>query len=214
MANTDYTSFRRLSHFWDKLKTYIADRISEAVHPSETKEVVPVLTYGTTAPASASEGDYYINSSSNKLYEYVSSEWTEDEPSEKVIYVTSDTSHIYLWNGSLFVDATGEAVDNVIYVNDLETELDDVTTSGVYSVCQSISSAVGANTKWYSLIVVNGWKRVGTGAYRRKTFTRQVLSDANHWQEREKIGNGDWEDWAIHTYAYTEEVMPLIYAGL
>lgn len=207
MAATDYISFRRLSHFWDKAKQYIADRISEIIQPSGDKEIINVLTYDSSAPSSPSAGDYYINSSSNKLYKYVSSSWTEQTADKNVIYITLDTTHMYVYDGTEFKDVTGGDVDNVIYVRNLTTDLEDYTDRGVYTVCQSKAGGV---QRWYTLTVTVYRNQGSTGR-------KQVLHNNECYMSRTKGGDTAWSDWTTNTYAYTTDIdalKPLIYAGL
>lgn len=212
MAGTSYISFRRLSQFWEKAKAWIDEQISGAVAPEAQKEVFKVLTYASSAPTSAEDGDYYINSSENKLYYYDEDEWVEATPSSDSIFIATDTNHMYVLSNGTYVDVTGESVDNIIYTNNIITGL-DVTEAGLYTVCYTTSS----NTYWYSLTVsvIYGPSRPGRP---RTVSYNQILSNNECWQQRNKRGSeGTWTDWEEHTYAYTsdiEDLKPLIYAGL
>lgn len=216
MAATDYISFRRLSQFWDKVKQYIADKIAEIIQPAPQKEIINVLTYSSSAPSSPSDGDYYINSSSDKLYKYSSSSWSEATAKTDVIYIALDTAHIYVYSGSEFVDTTGEMVDNTIYINNIETDLDDYIEDGVYNVC--IAQSGVSEQEWYTFTVTVFTPR---GAMISIHDYTQVLHNNNGYKSRKRTDRGSttgtWSSWSEFTYASTDDIeklKPLIYAGL
>lgn len=195
MSGRSYISFRRLSHFWDKAKEYIANKISEAIQPAGDKEVISVLTYSNEEPSSPAEGNRYINSSNNKLY-YYTTEWEEETPSDEFIYISADTSHIYLWNGSTFIDTTDQIVDNTIYVRDTTTGLASYVTSGIYNVVQQLP---GLAPYFYTLIVRSYYTVRGRI---RTHVVKQVLSNNDGYFTRAKYGDEEWTDWEASYYVF------------
>ena len=208
-----YISLRRLERFWENAKQYITDRIAEIVQPAGDKEIVNVLTYGSQAPGIAEDGELYINSVDNTLYVYEEGSWAEVEASESVIYVTSDTAHIYVYSHGVFVDSTGESVDNTIYVNNLTTDLAGYTEQGLYSVCM----VEGGTQRFYTMTVNMSRRNLPGRPPRVITYYLQMLHNNDGYMSRTKVGTGDWGDWNEFLYAFTkdiEELLPLIYAGL
>ena len=203
MAQISFISVRRLGHFWEKVKEYI----QHAIQPSgDDKEVINVLTARTEDdpyPENPQEGDKVIDLSDNTLMEYTGSSWTTINPDESVIYLTADTSHIYVYNvNEGWKDVTGEPVDNTIYISGLD-DLDEITDSGVYNVVQTVP---GLSTKAYTMVVYK------TRTTRRPIITRihQVLSNKDGWMQRYKSGELLWSEWDNHTYMTVEEHMPYI----
>lgn len=210
MAVFSFISLRRLIRFWEHVKEYIDGKIQDIIQPESEKEVVSVLTCSDTAPEIASDGDYYINTDEPALYVYDDGEWVEDEPSESVIYIALDTSHIYVWNGSEFVDSTGDTVDNTIYVHNLTTALEDYKEPGLFSVC-----LVNGTFRTYYTMTVSVSRRMmrPSGSI---TYYNQTLHNNNGYQYRTKVGSGDWSDWTVFEYVSQEqlqEVSDLAAAG-
>lgn len=205
MALTDYISLRRLSHFFDNLKEYIAG----IIQPSGDKEVLNVLSYSSSAPASANEGEYYINSSLNKLYVYNSSdEWQEETPSIECIFITSDTSHIYLWNGNAFIDATGQSVDNTIYVRDITTSLEPYNETAVYTVFKGLP---GLPPTIYTLIVKR--TRIRVGLQQIPKYSQTLMNNEGYWT-RQKNGSEAWTEWEEFLYASKKDLDAIIVSNL
>lgn len=189
----------------------LEEMIASAIQPVPDKEVISVLTYGETAPATAEDGDYYINSSSNKLYAYDEGAWSEETPDESAVYITADTSHIYVWNGKTFTDTTHEPVDGTIYVKDLATGLADYTESGLFTVCHTS----GSLRKYYTMVVSITRIRVSSKVTLPKY--KQLLHNNDGYITRSKVGSGHWSDWEEFIYVSKkeiEELKHLIYAGL
>ena len=163
---------------------------------SEDKEVIGVLTYADTAPEDADEGDMYINSDENILYGLHSGQWAEADASTDVLYITADTSHIYIYNGTAFSDATGGVVDNTIYVSNITTGLESFTDPGLYTVCVA---RAGLSTQWYTMAVLVSRKLLrhrGVVIYRK-----QLLKNEKGYWERNKTGDGVWSEWSEFIYA-------------
>ena len=193
-------SFARISHTHSisdvSELSLVLNEIRALIQPAPEKEVVNVLSAGDTMPEDPSEGDRWIDLENNLLYSYSEDDgWGEDNPDEGSVYITSDTSHIYLWNGSEFVDSTGQPVDNTLYVHNTTTELEQYTDRGMYNVC------VGGNS-WYTMVVSSS-RRTFFGRPPRVSVTyRQLLCNNDGWYVRTKVNNGEWSSWEKHTFSY------------
>lgn len=196
MGKTSSITLRRLERFWKMAKLYVNEAVSG--RPEEEKEIITVLTADSSAPATAEEGDYYINTSSNKLYQYDGSEWGLDTASASVLYITADTSILYLYNGTAFVAITGP-VDNVIYISDYD-DLDTYTTKGLYTVCYTQPKMTGL---YWTMTVVLRSKRVGHTYIDRYT---QTLYNYNGYRTRTKEGSGSWSEWEEFVYVSEAEL--------
>lgn len=193
-------TFARISHTHSisdvSELSLVLNEIRALIQPAPEKEVVNVLSAGDTMPEDPSEGDRWIDMENNLLYSYSEDDgWGEDNPDEGSVYITSDTSHIYLWNGSEFVDSTGQPVDNTLYVHNTTTELEQYTDRGMYNVC------VGGNS-WYTMVVSSS-RRTFFGRPPRVSVTyRQLLCNNDGWYVRTKVNNGEWSEWEDHEYSY------------
>ena len=174
---------------------YVDEAIEQAIQPSSDKEVYTVLTAGTTAPSSASADDLYINTSDNKLYKYTNGLWVEDSDdiTTDAVYIAEDTGHVWIYNGTAFVDSGGSTVDNVIYVDNLNTndDLNSCITPGVYTVCYKKT-----NTEvWFSLVVQ---------VVRHVTVLsiKQTLSNQNGYRARSRFDIIQGENNIIGTWGY------------
>lgn len=192
------------------------DDILAQLQPADDKEIISVLSYSSEVPESATEGDLFINSDTNELLEWADSEeWIPTEAKENVIYITNDTTHFYVYKNNVFVDMTGQPIDNTIYINDLD-ELDGFTEDGIYRVCVTTTSALVKNHSWYTFII----ERSVASRLRRVTIT-QTLSNRSGYQFRKKNNTGPWLAWEEFVFAskaeleaQKEELLDLIYAAL
>ena len=213
MANIHWVSFRRLALFWEGVKDYIKDIVT----PESTKEVFSVVTYSDVAPLTAEDGEYYINSDENALYVYDEDDeeehWKEVTPNPDSVFITEDTNHMYvIGSGGVYTDVTGEQIDDTIYTNNLDTDL-DVTDSGVYKVCYSF---YGLSAKWFTLVVTSTYRTVHNPRPVRVYTYHQILQNNEGFSTRAK-NDGVWSAWENNTYAYKKDIddlKPLIYAGL
>lgn len=167
------------------------------------KEVQQVLTVGDTAPADPQDGDYYINTGSESLLLYVEQyeQWQNVQPSEDNIYIAIDTSHIWLWNGTQFVDVTGTESGGIIYINNIDTGLNNVTSKGLYTVCYT----EGSTAQYYTLTV----NRInGRSIYGRPRIDKyiQTLWNYNEVRNRQKMSNQDWPAWTIREYVFDADL--------
>lgn len=104
-------------------------------------------------------------------------------PSTEVIYKTLDDNKLYIYDGRIFVDVTGHAIDSTVYVADTSEILALTLDDGVYSVLVVAGSTV---TGTYSLSV---------------SSTGRILSDKDGWADR-IVANGGGYEWRWHSYSY------------
>ena len=193
-------TFARISHTHSisdvSELSLVLNEIRALIQPAPEKEVVNVLSAGDTMPEDPSDGDRWIDLENNLLYRYSEDDgWGEDSPDGGSVYITADTSHIYVWNGSEFVDSTGQPVDNTLYVHNTTTELEQYTDRGMYNVC------VGGNS-WYTMVVFSS-RRTFFGRPPRVSVTyRQLLCNNDGWYVRTKVNNGEWSEWEDNEYSY------------
>ena len=196
----------------NRVITQAINDILAQLQPTDDKEIISVLSYSSEVPESATEGDLFINSDTNELLEYSDSdEWIPTEAKENVIYITNDTTHFYVYKNNVFVDMTGQPIDNTIYINDLD-ELDGFTEDGIYRICVTTTSALTINYSWYTFII----ERSVASRLRRVTIT-QTLSNRSGYQSRKKNNNGPWLAWEEFIFASKadlQEVYDLACAGL
>lgn len=212
----DELSLTSLHPVQNRVITQAINDILAQLQPVDDKEIISVLTYSGTAPESASAGDLYIDSENNLLLEYQDGDWEEAEAKENVIYITDDTTHFYIYRDGEFADATGEPIDNTIYINSL-AELDDYTEDGIYRVCVTSTGSLGTRTiNWYTFAVERS-----TNSRLHRVVTTQTLSNRNGYSTRSKINIGSWSNWSDVTFATQAYVAsefakrdPLIYAAL
>ena len=194
MAGTDYISKRRLDRFWDKAKRYVDNVVSEAIVPEGSREIRRVLTASTTPPETAEEFDLFINPEMNTLYQWDGEDWNEVDASEEEVYITIDTSHIYTYTDGVFVDSTGTPVDNMLYISDIDEDLDDYTERGLYNVCVLGSRTVPS--EYYSFTIT---KRMGGARGGAVTVITQVLHNNKGYLVR-YLRSGSWSEWEEHIY--------------
>lgn len=199
MSEYSEISVRRLALFWEMAKEVIRTMIGSVVQPSSEKEVLSVLTYGT-APSSAEDGDYYIKSSNNKLFIYDEG-WVEDTPNTDTLYVTADTSRIYVWNGERFIDQTGELVNGMLVVvskNDLSAN--KFLASAVYNCF------ITSENKAYTFIISN-YTDYTRGVRPAETWNvcKQTLQNADGYIFRTKIDDGPFGPWESKQYAFAAD---------
>lgn len=174
------------------------EEIRSLIQPAPDKEVVSVLCAGGEQPRYASDGDRWLDLENGLVYEYSEDDgWGTIEPSSDCVYIASDTSHIYVWNGSEFVDSTGEPIDNTLYVSNLTTDLADFVDRGMYSLCYTVS----ISSRWYTFTVSKsrGKARIGQPI---PIITTQMLMSNDGWQTRSKVNDGEWSEWTEHTFSY------------
>ena len=207
----DELSLTSLHPVQNRIITQAINDILAQLQPVDDKEIISVLTYSDIAPESATAGDLYIDSENDLLLEYQDGDWEEAEAKTNVIYITDDTTHFYIYRDNEFVDATGEPIDNTIYINSL-AELDDYTEDSIYRVCLTTISAATRSYKWYTFTV----ERTVNTRLRRVTHT-QTLSNRSGFQSRQKYNTGPWSTWEEFIFASKadlQEVYDLACAGL
>ena len=72
----------------------------------ETREIVPLLSFSTTAPSGAKSGDKYFNPDTRKIYTYNGSAWANEVfPLTSVLYKrVEDDNQLYRWMGNSMLD--------------------------------------------------------------------------------------------------------------
>lgn len=154
----------------------------DAVAGSITKEVVEVETYDDLAEI--------------------------EDPQTDVIYVTTDTNKLYLYDAENeeFIDATNNVVDNTIYVTDLDDLFDMELTAGLYTVSYTHrGTRMEIVTDIYSLSVQTRSQRsigIGIGTPRLETVTNMVLANAEGYAV-EGTDTHDDPVWVWYKYSFT-----------
>jgi len=195
----------------NKVITQVINDILAQLQPADNKEIISVLTYSGTSPASASAGDLYIDSMNDILKEYIDGAWEDAEAQENVIYITNDTTHFYIYKDDAFVDMTGIPIDNTIYVNNL-SELDDYLSEGIYRLCVTTISDRNTVNEWYSFIIEHS-----SATRSHRIIYTQTLSNRSGYRYRTKHNLGAWSEWEEFIFvskAELQEVYDLACAGL
>ena len=207
----DELSITSLHPVQNRVITQAINDILAQLQPADDKEIISVITYSDTTPASASAGDLYIDSMNDALKEFVDGSWEDAEAQENVIYITDDTTHFYIYKDDAFVDMTGDPIDNTIYVNNL-SELDKYTDEGIYRVCVTTVTDMVRSFNWYTLVI----ERSVASRWLRVTIT-QTLSNRSGYQFRKKTNTMAWDAWKEFIFASKaelQEVYDLACAGL
>ena len=77
------------------------------------KDIDTLLCFAANAPATASIGQQYFNSTTKKIYTYGTSGWgTPENPASGKVYYNLDASSLYTWSGTtmLNMSSTGSIV--------------------------------------------------------------------------------------------------------
>lgn len=151
----------------------LLQRNIDAVAGSITKDVVEVATYDDLAEI--------------------------EEPRTDVIYVTTDTNKLYLYDADAeeFNEVTNTNVDNTIYVTDLDALFDMNLTAGLYVVAYTHRIPAGSATTMYSLSVSMSSRR---GIGRVVQTTNMILANADGYAVKE-YNNDDEPEWVWQTYS-------------
>lgn len=161
----------------------LLQRNIDAVAGSITKDVVEVATYDDLADI--------------------------EEPRTDVIYVTTDTNKLYLYNADAeeFNDVTNTNVDNTIYVTDLDSLFDMNLTAGMYAVAYTHRIPAGSATTMYSLSVSMSSRR---GIGRLVQTTNMILANAGGYAVKDYDDNDEpvwvWQTYSLdgHTHTVSE----------
>jgi len=151
----------------------LLQRNIDAVAGSITKDVVEVATYDDLAEI--------------------------EEPRTDVIYVTTDTEKLYLYDADAeeFNEVTNTEVDNTIYVTDLDALFDMNLTAGMYAVAYTHRIPAGSATTMYSLSVSMSSRR---GIGRVVQTTNMILANADGYAVKE-YNDDDEPEWVWQTYS-------------
>ena len=89
------------------------------------QDIEKLLSFSNTAPASASIGQRYFNSTSKKIYTYGASGWSNPEdPAVNRVYFNLDASTLYTWSDTKNVYVgDGATTGGVIVNSDLYTQV-------------------------------------------------------------------------------------------
>lgn len=161
----------------------LLQRNIDAVAGSITKDVVEVATYDDLADIK--------------------------EPRTDVIYVTTDTNKLYLYDADAeeFNDVTNTNVDNTIYVTDLDSLFDMNLTAGMYAVAYTHRIPAGSATTMYSLSVSMSSRR---GIGRVVQTTNMILANADGYAVKDYDENDEpvwvWQTYSLdgHTHTVSE----------
>ena len=131
------------------------------------------------------------------------------EPRTDVIYVTTDTNKLYLYNADAeeFNDVTNTNVDNTIYVTDLDSLFDMNLTAGMYAVAYTHRIPAGSATTMYSLSVSMSSRR---GIGRLVQTTNMILANAGGYAVKDYDDNDEpvwvWQMYSLdgHTHTVSE----------
>ncbi len=200
---------RNLGYWWQLawrwIEQLIDKKLLNVVAPSSAeKEVINVLCASDEEPENPQDGDLYINTEEQLLYEYDEDEWVSVDANGSVVYLTNNTGHIYVYVNGEFKDATSEQIDNILYVTNLTTDLADVVNNGVYSVL--CTSRFGSEA--YTLAVTTKRGRALLGRPASVTIT-QTLQNYQGYQIRTKRDDEEWSEWAEYPYAYENEILEI-----
>lgn len=158
----------------------LLQRNIDAVAGSITKDVVEVATYDDLAEI--------------------------EEPRTDVIYVTTDTNKLYLYDADAdeFNDVTNTNVDNTIYVTDLDSLFDMNLTAGMYAVAYTHRIPAGSATTMYSLSVSMSSRR---GIGRVVQTTNMILANAGGYAVKEYNDDDEpvwvWQMYSLEGHTHT-----------
>ena len=161
----------------------LLQRNIDAVAGSITKDVVEVATYDDLAEI--------------------------EEPRTDVIYVTTDTNKLYLYDADAyeFNEVTNTNVDNTIYVTDLDSLFDMNLTAGMYAVAYTHRIQAGSATTMYSLSVSMSSRR---GIGRVVQTTNMILANAGGYAVKDYNDDDEpvwvWQMYSLdgHTHTVSE----------
>ena len=161
----------------------LLQRNIDAVAGSITKDVVEVATYDDLAKI--------------------------EEPRTDVIYVTTDTNKLYLYDADAeeFNEVTNTNVDNTIYVTDLDALFDMNLTAGMYADAYTHRIPEGSATTMYALSVSMSSRR---GIGRVVQTTNMILANAGGYAVKDYDDNDEpvwvWQMYSLdgHTHTVSE----------
>ena len=162
----------------------LLQRNIDAVAGSITKDVVEVATYDDLAEI--------------------------EEPRTDVIYVTTDTNKLYLYDADAdeFNEVTNTEVDNTIYVTDLDALFDMNLDAGMYAVSYTKRIVVGSITTMYSLSVSMSSRRALVGGQLVVVrTTNMILANADGYAVKSYNDDDEpvwvWQMYSIEGHTHT-----------
>ena len=122
-----------------------------------------------------------------------------EDPRTDVIYVTTDTNKLYLYDADTeeFNEVTNTNVDNTIYVTDLDALFDMNLIAGMYAVAFTHRIPAGSATTMYSLSVSMSSRR---GIGRVVQTTNMILTNAEGYAVK-SYNDDDEPEWVWQTYS-------------
>lgn len=165
----------------------LLQRNIDAVAGSITKDVVEVATYDDLAEI--------------------------EEPRTDVIYVTTDTEKLYLYDADAeeFNEVTNTEVDNTIYVTDLDALFDMNLDAGMYAVSFTKRAIGGSTTTMFSLSVsASSRRRVVNGQPTIVRTTNMILANADGYAVKSYNDDDEpvwvWQMYSLdgHTHTVSE----------
>lgn len=158
----------------------------DAVAGSITKEVVEVETYDDLADI--------------------------EEPRTDVIYATTDTKKLYLYDAKTgdFNDVTDKEIDNTIYVTNLDALFDMDLDAGMYAVSFTKRVVGGSTTTMYSLSVSASSRRmVVNGQFAVVRTTNMILANADGYAVKSYNDDDEpvwvWQMYSVEGHTHTTE---------
>lgn len=124
------------------------------------QDIEKLLSFSNTAPASASIGQRYFNSTSKKIYTYGASGWSNPEdPAVNRVYFNLDASTLYTWSGTamLNMSSTGSIVvqttsQRMSYIPAIGAIIYDSDTKNVYVGDGATTGGVIVNSDLYTQV--------------------------------------------------------------
>lgn len=200
---------RAIQQLWNNILELFSG-FQNIVQPSE-KEIINAQSITSTSEVTTpQEGEFYMIEPSSPdgvdgfLFTYLNGTFDEVTPEKGIIYIVngSETTRIYIHDGSFWEDVTGKPVDNTLYITDTSV-LDSYIDRGIYNVCLSNRGIL--KTEWYTLTIAANRGRTMIGMPTQKIYI-QTLINNNGWKHRSKVKDGNWSEWEEYSYAYTEDI--------
>lgn len=124
------------------------------------QDIEKLIRFASTAPASASIGQRYYNSTTKKIYSYGTYGWENPEdPATNHVYFNLETSNLYTWSGTtmLNMSSTGSIVvqttsQRMAYIPAIGAIIYDSTDGNVYVGDGTTTGGVIVNSDLYTQV--------------------------------------------------------------
>lgn len=200
-----------MQQLWDKVKALIAESITP-----EHREVVECYDYieGTTNLTNEPEGQLWLDFDNDVLYETLAGgQYQTVTPDPNAIYVrksSDDSIKLLVWHDGMWIYASEQAQNDnsTLIISDL-SELDEVTTPGIYNVTHvtqlatqspitGVTISRGSTSTTYTLYVSQS--TIGV----RRTLTQSLINQMGYKLRSTTGSSGTiWRDWESHDYSFT-----------